>query len=264
MLGLILGDIVGSRFELDNTLRLDFDFFTQQSVFTDDTVLACAIAQALLEDRDYVECLRGLCSKYPDAGYGGRFKEWLRGGDPRPYHSWGNGAAVRAMPIGYKMQSEQDVIDAATRSAICTHNHPDGIAGAQAMALAVYWLRIGADAQELQERLSETFGYCFEKSMEDYREDGDFSVHCKDTIPPAVLAFSQADSVEQALRFAVFAGGDSDTIAAMAGGLAQAGGLGMGKNSVDEVMKRITPELRGILESFNEAFGLRTSATENE
>lgn len=252
MIGLILGDIIGSPYEHENYLGTDIPLFSYKSRFTDDTVLACAIAQSLCSELDYKVSLQRLCSRYPNAGYGGRFIHWFSQPDARPYHSWGNGSAVRAVPIGFALDARQDIIDQATLSAICTHNHPEGIAGAQAAALTVYWLRTGQNIEFVKRELVREFRYSFDSTLEQRRAQDVFSVHCRDTVESAILAVEQATSVEHAIRLAISIGGDSDTIAALAGAFAQAAGLQLPQDLMNEAIHRLTRDLQDIYFNFCE------------
>lgn len=255
MLGLIFGDVVGSRFEHDNYRGTDFELFTDKSTYTDDTVLACAIAQSLDGSISFRDSLQMLCARHPDAGYGMRFSEWIHKPTARAYHSWGNGAAVRALPIGFAFSTEREVIEHATQSALCTHDHPEGIAGAQAAALAVLWLRQGASALDLKLKLTEYFEYSFDHNLEELREINRFSTRCKQTITPAVVALEGASSVEDAVRRAVSLGGDTDTIAAIAGGLAEAAGLEFGDALKIQALAKTPDDLKQIYFGFRQRAG---------
>ena len=222
MLGAIIGDIIGSRFEKNNYKSTDFELFTQASKFTDDTVLTIAIADALLTGRDYAASVKHYARRYPLAGYGGTFKKWMVGIISGPYNSWGNGSAMRVSPIGYAFDTESDILEEAGKSAAITHNHPEGIRGAQAIALGVYLARTGHPKEEIKAAIVQAFGYDLDRKIDDIRPGYAFDVSCQGSVPEAIIAFLESTDFESTIRLAISLGGDSDTIACMAGALAEA------------------------------------------
>ncbi|MEO0471274.1 MAG: ADP-ribosylglycohydrolase family protein [Bacteroidota bacterium] len=220
--GAIIGDIIGSRFEKDNHLSTEFPLFVPACRFTDDTVLTLAIAQAILTDGDYEKWVRKFALRYPLAGFGGTFKKWMLGLKKGPYNSWGNGSAMRVSPIGWAFDSIETVQEEASRSAAITHNHPEGIKGAQAIASGIFWARKGADKQRIQDQISTHFGYDLSQSLDEIRPNYRFDVSCQGSVPQAIIAFLESHDVESAIRLAISIGGDSDTIASMSAALAEA------------------------------------------
>ncbi len=222
MLGAIAGDIIGSVYERSPIKTKSFPLFDPQCTFTDDSVLTIAVAVALLSKRSYQESLRMFGRRYPDAGYGDSFANWLHTENPRPYNSWGNGAAMRVSPIGHAFDTEDLVLAEAHASASITHNHPEGVKGAQAAALAVFMARTGFDKKAIRKKISALFAYDLNRTVDTIRPAYSFKVCCQRTVPEAIIAFLDSDSYEDTLRNAVSLGGDSDTLACIAGGIAEA------------------------------------------
>jgi ADP-ribosylglycohydrolase len=222
MIGAIAGDIIGSVYERGGIKRKDFPLFDPRCRFTDDSVLTVATAKAILEGLGYREALLEVGRLYPDAGYGGAFIHWLFSPDPQPYNSWGNGSAMRVSPIGFAFNSVEEVLREACKTAEITHNHPEGIKGAQATALAVLLARTGATKREIRSEIQGRFGYDLERSVEGIRPAYHFDVSCQGSVPEAILSFLDSSSYEDAVRNAVSLGGDSDTLACIAGGIAEA------------------------------------------
>ncbi len=254
MIGAIAGDIIGSVYEHHPIKTKDFPLFQPRSRFTDDSVLTVAIADALLGGRPYRDAVRAWGRRYPHAGYGGSFVRWLFADDPRPYHSWGNGSAMRVSPVGWAFGSEDEVLRQARLSAEITHDHPEGIKGAQATALAVYLARTGADKETLRARIQTEFGYDLGRTVEDIRPGYAFDVSCQGTVPEALIAFLDAGSYEEATRNAVSLGGDSDTLACIAGGVAAAFYSGVPDPVRAEVRARLTPDLWRVVEAFERRY----------
>lgn len=218
MLGCIIGDIIGSRFEgaKSTPKRKNFSLFHKHTRFTDDSVLSIATADAILFDRNYMDVYREYFTSYPHAGYGGSFKKWAISKSKEPYNSWGNGSAMRVSPIGWAFNTESDVLEEAEKSASVTHNHPEGIKGAQAVALAIFWARTGFSKTKISKHIAERFDYDLNPPIEH-----GFDVSCGGTVPQAIAAFNDANGFEDTIRKAIFRGGDSDTIAAIAGSIAE-------------------------------------------
>ena len=250
--GAIGGDIIGSRFEWHNIKTKDFALFSDRSKFTDDSVMTVATADALIHHLGYAEAYRKWGTLYPHAGYGGSFRRWLASADPRPYNSWGNGSAMRISPVGFYTKSEDEVLREAKSSAEVTHNHPEGIKGAQAAALAVYLANAGEEKQRIKERLESLFGYDLSsRKLDDIRPEYNFDVSCMGTLPVALLAFLESADYEDAIRNAVSAGGDSDTIAAITGGIALAYYKDMPEFIVAGIEERLPKEMLEICRQFS-------------
>lgn len=233
MLGAIIGDIIGSFYERNNVKTKDFDLFPKEATFTDDTVMTLAVAKWLVEDKSHTEAglvkiMQELGRKYLNAGYGGHFYEWILSDDPLPYNSWGNGAAMRVSPVGLYAKSLEETLMLAKISANVTHNHPEGIRGAQAIAAAVFLNR--TDYSQLKVRqnniknyIQHTFGYNLDRSLDDIRATYKFDVSCQGSVPEAIIAFLESKNLQDCVRNAISIGGDSDTIAAIACSIFAAG-----------------------------------------
>lgn len=217
--GAIIGDIVGSRFETMNYKHKDFHLFAYNNCFTDDSVMTVAVAEALLTDGDFVSAMQKWGRKYPRAGYGGKFYAWIFSDDPRPYGSWGNGSAMRVSPCGLAAKSMEEAMELAEQSARVSHNHPEGIKGAKAVAAAVYMAKTGCGREEIRAYIEKNF-YHLDTTLEEIRPGYGFDVSCQGSVPQAILCFLESEDFEDAIRNAISLGGDSDTIAAMAGSIA--------------------------------------------
>lgn len=222
MLGAIAGDIIGSVYEYQAIKTEDFTLFSAGCGFTDDTVMTVAVAQAILEGGDYAAAMKAFGRRYPDAGYGGTFIRWILEDEVQPYNSWGNGSAMRVSPIGLAFDTEERVLREAGLSAEVSHNHPEGIKGAQATALAVFLARMGAEKKAIRHEIGKRFGYHLKRTISEIRPSYRFDVSCQGTVPEAIIAFLDSRDYEDAVRKAVSLGGDSDTLACIAGGIAAA------------------------------------------
>ena len=250
MIGAIAGDIIGSPYEFHSIKTTDFPLFSAESRFTDDSVLTLATAFTLMTDGDYAENYRIFGRLYPMAGYGAGFKAWLATDDPQPYNSWGNGSAMRVSPVGFALNDENEVLREAERSAAVTHSHPEGIAGAQATALAVFMARQGADTETIRKELTDRFKYDLSRTVDEIRPGYTFQVSCRESVPEALICALEADGWESAIRLAVSLGGDSDTQACIAGGVAEAL-YGPIPDEVAQTVRTLLPEhLQDILEDF--------------
>ena len=222
MLGAIIGDIVGSVFEWDNIKTTEFPFFSPKGFFTDDSVLTVATAQAILSGISYTEAYQDFSLRYPGRGYGGSFQQWIYADNPQPYNSWGNGSAMRVSPVGFAFDSTEEVLAEAQRSAEVTHNHPEGIKGAQAAALATLLARQGISQNDMRTEIATRFGYDMNRSLDQIRPVYSYDVSCQGSVPEAIIAFLESTDFEDAIRKAISIGGDSDTIACITGGIAEA------------------------------------------
>lgn len=224
MLGAIAGDVIGSIYEGWNKQikTVDFPLFSPDCHFTDDTVLTIAVADAILQERDYATFIQDYARRYPNAGYGGFFKRWIYDENKEAYNSFGNGSAMRVSPVGWAFDTREDVLREAERSASVTHNHPEGIKGAQAVALAVFLARQGQDKTTIQQEIIQRFNYDLKRTLDEIRPSYSFDVSCQGSVPESIIAFLESESVEDAIRKAISLGGDSDTMACISGAIAEA------------------------------------------
>ena len=250
MIGAIAGDIIGSIYEHYPIKRADFPLFSSHSRFTDDTVMSLAVARALLTGREYGTEMKILGRKYPNAGYGGNFYRWLFEDEVKPYQSWGNGSAMRVSPIGFYFDNEQEVLQEASATAQVSHNHPEGIKGAQSVALAIALARGGASKVEIRNRIQADFGYDLNRSYTQIRPVYRFDVSCQGSVPEAMISFLDSSDYESAVRLAVSLGGDADTQACIAGGIAEAFYGEVPERIQQEVKARLPGDLLEILENF--------------
>lgn len=225
MLGALVGDIVGSAYEFQNMKNMDFEMFCGASHFTDDSVMTLAVAKWLMEDeshslRGLIYYMQDLGQKYPYAGYGPHFSEWLEKQNPQPYNSWGNGAGMRVSPVGMYAKTLDETLALAAVSASVTHNHPEGVKGAQAIATSVFLCREGMSKEAIRNYVERVFDYNLHRKIEDIRPSYSFDVSCQGSVPEAIIAFLEGNDFEEVIRLAVSMGGDSDTIACMAGAIA--------------------------------------------
>lgn len=257
MLGAIIGDIVGSPYEFANTANPRFPLFSKHSSFTDDTICTIAVADALLHGSDFGQTLREWCLRYPNpmGGYGGSFSTWLRSDNPQPYNSFGNGAAMRVSPVGWAFNSEAETLRAALASAAPTHNHVEGLIGASVVARAIYLLRT-------MNRPSFCCGKVYDLMVSCYGEPWDlhipahgvFDETCQGCVPLAFYICSNAFSFEDAIRRAVLYGGDSDTLAAIVGSLAEAR-WGIPADLREKALSMLPNEMRAVIVEFSKRFG---------
>lgn len=224
MLGAIAGDIIGSIYEFNNIKTKDFPLFSPGSNFTDDTILTVAVADTILNGGEYTERLKQYHRRYPYplGGYGQKFDLWALSDSSEPYNSWGNGSAMRVSPVGFAFNDLNSVLREAKRSAEVTHNHPEGIKGAQATAAAIFMARTGKNKSEIKSYIENTFGYDLGLTIDQIKPSYQFDVSCQGSVPQAIIAFLESTDYEDAIRNAVSLGGDSDTIACITGGIAHA------------------------------------------
>ena len=263
MLGAMTGDIAGSRFEWDNLKSMDFVFFTPQCRFTDDSVMTAAVAEALMNSApDYadlsartVESMRRLGRAHIGAGYGGRFLRWLKSDHPEPYGSFGNGAAMRISPVAWAARNEDELKRLSAAVTGVTHNHPEGLKGAEAAAMAAFLALRGRTIPEIRERIVRDY-YPLEFTLDGIRPGYRFDVSCRGSVPVALEAFLESRGFEDAVRGAISVGGDSDTIAAVAGGIAEAY-YGIPEELAAKARTYLTDDLQDILDRFAEFVGGR-------
>ena len=256
MLGAIAGDMAGTIYENLRTKREDAKLFGRLSMFTDDTVLTVAVAAALLTDRDYARAIKSYARRHPLRGYGPRFLAWMVRPGCRPYHSLGNGSAMRVSPVGFAFPSAAEVLQEARRSEECTHNHPEGIKGAQATALAVFLARTGADQEVIRTRIQAEFGYDLSRTVDQIRPGYSFDITCQGPVPEAIVAFLDSTSYEDALRNAISLGGDSDTQACIAAGIAEAYCKDIPLDILRQVKKRLSADLWDKTLEFCQRYGM--------
>jgi ADP-ribosylglycohydrolase len=252
--GAVIGDVVGSVYEQHPTKTESIAMPADDACFTDDTVLTVAVADAILHGGDYAVCLRRFGRRYPRAGYGMSFYEWLWDEQRGPYGSWGNGAAMRVSPVGMAYDTVERVLEEAERSASVTHDHSEGIKGAQATALAIFLARTGADKRALTREIGNRFGYDLDRSLEAIRPAYSFDVSCQGSVPESMIAFLESDSLEDALRKAISLGGDADTMACIAGAIAAAHYGETHPALIKAVRMRLPGDLSDTLDAFDEAF----------
>ena len=222
MIGAIAGDIIGSIYEFENSKTTEFPLFQKTCFFTDDSILTIALADTLLNKKNYADVLKEYYWRYPDAGYGGSFIKWAKASKPEPYNSWGNGAAMRISPVAWAFNAIEEVLEQAVHYTALTHNHPEGIRGAQATAAAIYLARTGSSKDEIKKYVEETFEYDLSKTCDEIRPAYRFDVSCQGTVPPAITAFLESADFEGAIRLAVSLGGDTDTLTCITGSIAEA------------------------------------------
>jgi ADP-ribosylglycohydrolase len=254
MLGAIAGDVIGAIFEHCPTKREDFALFHIMSKFTDDSVLTVAVAAAIMDNDDYAGKIQYFAARYPNRGYGGMFTEWITQKDPKPYNSFGNGSAMRVSPVGFAFDDEDTVLLEAKKSAECTHDHPEGIKGAQATALAILRARKGSTKADIKEEIEARFGYDLNRDLSRLRLTYQFDVTCQGSVPEAIICFLESSSYEDTIRKAVSLGGDADTQACIAGGIAEAFYDEIPPAIETEVRKRLDAELKEVVDRFQKKY----------
>ncbi len=250
MIGAIVGDVIGSRFERHPTKYTDFELFTNDSRFTDDTVLSVAVADWLMNGGDLRSYFYDYVDRYPDAGYGGTFRNWAVSRETEPYGSWGNGSAMRVAPVGYTQATLADTLRVAEESAAVSHNHPDGILGAVAVAGCVYTARNGGTKDDICSFIDSEIGYDISTSIDDLRPFYSFDVSCAGSVPQSIRAFIESDSVEHAIRLAISLGGDADTMACIAGSIAEPFYGGVPNSLWQPTAERLDSELLSTVNQF--------------
>ena len=264
MIGAIIGDIVGSVYEFDNIKTKDFPFFRPDCEATDDSIMTLAVAKSILEaegdmdvlSRQTVANMIQLGNRYPFAGYGGRFMQWLKKGkykaNPGPYNSFGNGSAMRASPCGFAAKTLEEALTMARVTSEVTHNHPEGIKGAEATAAAVFLAKTGAGMDEIKAYITAQY-YPIDFTLDQIRPTYKFDVSCQGSVPQALEAFFESTSFEDAIRNAVSIGGDSDTIACITGGIAEAY-WGVPESIQTEAMRFLDRGQKSLLTAFEEKY----------
>ena len=269
MLGAIIGDIAGSRFEWHNEKTKDFELLTREKGCrpTDDSVMTLAVADAILRcEGNYsdlsaqtVRCMQRMGRQYPNAGYGGRFALWLENDDPRPYHSYGNGAAMRVSPCGFAAATLEEAVSLARKVTEVTHNHPEGIRAAEAVASAIFLARSGKSLEEIRKHIEKTY-YSIGFTLDEIRPDYAFDVSCQGSVPQAFEALFESTGFEDAVRNAVSIGGDSDTIGAITGSMAEAC-YGVPADLREQALAFLDKTQRDIFNAFEAVFGQKEGPT---
>jgi len=256
MLGAIVGDVVGSVHESAGTKTKDFPLLVPRSTFTDDSVLTVAVADWLMGAGDLIDVLHRYTAAYPGAGFGSGFLRWALHRRREPYGSFGNGAAMRVSPVGFAFDTLDEVLDASRRSAMVTHDHPEGVRGAQATAVAVLLARKGFSKRQVRDEIEQRFDYDLGRSVDEIRPDYRFDITCQGTVPAAIVAFLDSLDFEDAIRNAISLGGDADTLACIAGGIAEAFYGGVPAHLADAVRARLDPPLVAVVDRFRRQVGL--------
>lgn len=249
MIGAIIGDIAGSIYEWNNIKTKEFPFFQDKCFFTDDTVMTVTVAEGLMnggEKDDFIDAMKKYGRMYPGAGYGGRFGSWLFSEDRKPYHSWGNGSAMRTAAVGWWCDSLEETRRMAALAAGVTHDHPEGIKGAESTAAAIFLARTGHGKAEIRNYVEREFGYDLSRTLDEIRPGYRFNESCQDTVPQAIVAFLESTDFEDAIRNAISLGGDSDTLAAITGSIAEAA-YGVPQELKDKAWKYLDEPLRSVL-----------------
>lgn len=260
MLGTIIGDIAGSRFEWHNHKSKDFELFTYKCHPTDDSIMSLAVANAILASKnDYsdlavnvVEQMQAIGRQYPHCGFGGYFARWVQSDHPAPYNSFGNGSAMRISPAGFAADSLEEAIRLVHAITAVTHNHPEGIKGAEAAAVAIYMAKRGTSLPEIKEYIDKNY-YPMNFTLEEIRPGYSFDVSCQGSVPQAFMAFFESTGFEDAIRNAISIGGDSDTIAAICGGMAEAY-YGIPANIRKQALTFLDEKLLQILTAFEDKY----------
>jgi ADP-ribosylglycohydrolase len=249
MIGSIAGDIIGSVYEWNRIKTKQFELFSPDCCFTDDSVLTVALAESILTGNDYVSLMKAYYQRYPDVSYGGMFHRWARASECAPYNSWGNGAAMRISAVGFAFNTLDEVLVRASEYTAVTHNHPEGIKGAQATAAAIFLARKGNTKAGIKQYTTAAFHYDLSRSVDEIRPAYAFDESCQGTVPQAFVCFLESTDFEDAIRNAVSLGGDSDTLACITGGIAQAH-YGVPPAIAERAMSILDEDLRGVTARF--------------
>ena len=254
LLGAIAGDVIGSVYEFRTFKGTSFPLFSEYSEYTDDTVMTVANADWLLSGDSLLGIMQEYGHRYPTAGYGGMFRDWLWSNDPQPYGSWGNGSAMRVSPVGWAFTTLEETLEAAKQSAEITHNHPEGIKGAQATAACIYLARTGKSKEYIKEYVETTFGYNLSRTCDEIRPVYQFDGSCQGTVPESIIAFLESTDYESAIRLTISLGGDADTMGAITGGIAEAYYGGVPEHIKQKVLKRLPDEFVDVMSEFYNRF----------
>ena len=256
MLGAIVGDIVGSIYEFNNHRSKEFPLFGQGCGYTDDTVLTVAVADCLMSNGNYAETIKSYARKYPARGYGLMFSQWMRSDNMEAYNSWGNGSAMRVSAVGFAIDTLDMVMQEAKRSAEVTHDHPEGIKGAQATAVAIYMARKGQSKEQIKSAIAQSFGYDLDRTLDEIRPVYQFNESCQETVPEAIIAFLESTDFEDAIRNGISLGGDSDTLTCITGGIAEAFYGGVPQDIAEKALSYLPKAMREVVEEFRTRYDL--------
>ena len=254
ILGAISGDVIGSAYEWNNVKTTNFGIFSRDFEFTDDSVLTFATMDVLLNNKDYTKTYQTYARKYPGRGYGGNFKRWIYKNDPQPYNSWGNGSAMRVSPVGWACNTIEEVMVEAKKSAEVTHNHPEGIKGAQAAAVAVFIARTGKSKNDIKDFITKTFNYDLNKKIDDIRPHFVFDESCQGTVPESIIAFLESSNYETSIELAISLGGDSDTIACITGGISEAFYKEIPIDITEKVIEVLPSDILDLIDEFSQKY----------
>ncbi len=257
IIGAIAGDIIGSTREFGSSKTKNFSLFVNESRFTDDSIMTLAVAKWLINDKnskeELIRQLQRFGLRYPKAGYGRMFFEWLHTENPQAYGSWGNGSAMRVSPVAWVGETLEEVQKLAKLSSIVTHDHPEGIKGALATADATYLARIGASKEEIKDHIEIRYGYNLDRTVDGIRPKYHFDVSCQGSVPESIICFLEAEDYEDTIRNCISLGGDCDTMAAIAGGIAAAY-WEVPSHIYSEAIDLLDDELSAVLKEFDEKF----------
>ncbi len=259
MIGAVVGDIIGSVHEFVAPKHVEFPLFDDRATFTDDTVLSIAVADCILSGASYIDKFHEYAKSYPNRCYGAGFWQWIEKGSREPYNSWGNGSAMRVSPVGFARDDLDSALAEAQRSAEVTHDHPEGIKGAQATAAAIHLALRGKTKGQIRESIQAMFGYDLSRSVEEIRPTYEFNESCQGTVPEAIIAFLDSDDYESAVRLAISLGGDADTLACITGGIAEAYYGGVPVEIAERGLDKLDDRLRDVVDRFCNKFGVCTA-----
>lgn len=261
--GAIIGDTIGSIYEFNPTKDYNFEIMNSQMTYTDDSITTIAVADWILHDKtlshsSLIKRLHEWCNKYPFpmGGYGSMFLYWILNKETQPYNSWGNGSAMRVSPIGFAFDTIEETLHVAQISAEITHNHPEGIKGAQATAAAIFLARNNSSKEEIRQYITNTFGYNLNYTCDDIRSKYSFEGSCQETVPQSLVAFLDSNSFEDAIRLTISLGGDADTMGAITGAVAAAYYKNIPHVLVDFTLNTIPHDLRKIIDKFETTYTL--------
>ena len=257
MIGAIAGDIIGARFERYPIKTTEFHFIPSTACFTDDTVLTIAVAHSILTDTDFATSLKSFAQKYHFLPYGMHFKKWMWSWEDIPYNSYGNGSAMRVSPVGFAYDSIDEVLLHAKRSAEVTHNHPEGIKGAQATALSIFLARKGETKEIIRNNISKKFNYDLDRTVDEIRPIYEFDISCQGSVPESIVAFLDSEDYEDSIRKVISLGGDSDTMACITGGISQAYYKTIPPAMIECVRNELPKDLLDVLDEYNNRYGCK-------
>jgi len=253
MLGAIIGDICGSIYEFRSVEEYNFSLITDKSTFTDDTVLTIAVADSIVNNFDFASTIKKYALNYPNRGYGGRFHDWIYSDNLEPYGSFGNGSAMRVSSVGFYYNSIDEVLKKAKQSAEITHNHWEGIKGAQATALAIYLARMGSSKEQIKYEIETRFNYDLNRTLKEIESNYHFNETCQGSVPEAIIAFLESKNYETAIRNAIWLKGDADTQACIAGGIAEAYYKNIPKVLIDKAFEILPRDFLKIIYQYQQS-----------